>query len=61
MKHNLDYMKELMRIPSPTLDQLRHRLRTCEGMLERHPEHKDLLNRKIEETKQYIREAGGVA
>jgi len=54
MEHN---MKMARRIPSPTLEQLQYRLQVDQELLQRHPEHADRLNRKIERDKKYLLEA----
>ena len=38
----------------PTLEQLQHRLNTDTELLRRHPEHKDLLERRITRHKKWI-------
>ena len=44
----------LRRGHEPTLEQLQHRLNTDTELLRRHPEHKDLLERRITRHKKWI-------
>lgn len=44
----------LSRSYQPTMEQLQHRLTTDTELLRKHPEHKELLERRIERHKRHI-------